>query len=125
MLTGPYDGELIHTGWRSKLEAGDIQELADYALTRYYSPADDFGVADWLLISDTLPADVQAALLGVPLGPAMRYFDPGRMGSYFQTPQRVEESLATLRRVDSPSIIRFRQLLESSRARGLGLYVTF
>jgi len=124
-LTSPYDGEPLNSNWRSQLEEGDAQELADYALTRYYSPKDDYGVIDWISICDALPPPLQDALLGFPLGSPTRCFDPGKMGAYFQTPQLVGDSLAVLRKADNPSLLRFQQLLELSKAGGLGLYVTF
>jgi hypothetical protein len=80
-----------------------------------------------------LPEEGRQALLGSPLGPAHSRFDPGRYGSYFQTPQRVAKSLALVRRLGLvglngevvESLRRFQGLLEECLAAGLGLYVTF
>src|SRR4051794_23851626 len=54
-LTDPYEGEPLPEEWRSLLETGDTQELADFALTRYYRPTDDHGIGSaWSEISDEL-----------------------------------------------------------------------
>jgi hypothetical protein len=68
-----------------------------------------------------------------PFGPRHDRFDPGRYGSYFQTPRRVAGSLARVRgpdlswldEHDRDFVRRFEVLLEECVAAGLGLYVTF
>jgi hypothetical protein len=125
-LSDPYEGEPLIEGWQSLLENKDVHELADFALTRYYDPAEDCGLGyDWTSLDDLLSPSARAALLGNSLGPEGNRFDPGRMGSYFQTPEEVVQSLAILRPLTAKSSQRFRALLNSCSQQGLGLYVTF
>jgi hypothetical protein len=61
------------------------------------------------------------------------YFDPGREGSYFQTPSQVSESLSRVRKFHLPgledyrrkSLERFTELLKECVESRSGLYVTF
>jgi hypothetical protein len=125
-LTDPYEGEPLPDKWRDLLEAGDVQELADFAQTRYYRSSEDRGLGDkWTELSDELPSAAAAALLGTPLGPPDARFDPGRMGAYFQTPARVRRSLAVLAGVRRGELRPYRELLKRCVAAGLGVYVTF
>ncbi len=86
-----------------------------------------------MAIDDLLGAADRAALLGVAIGPDENRFDPGRQGSYFQTPEEVVRSLARVRRfklsrfLDNhrKSLRSFQTLLEECQAKGLGVYVTF
>src|SRR4051812_10362234 len=83
-LTDTSDGHPLTVNWRAELAVADLQVLGDYALTRFYDPAQLSGVGEaWVPLSDALPGDAQAALLGSPIGGASHWFDPGRMGSYF------------------------------------------
>jgi hypothetical protein len=125
-LSDPYEGETLTEDWQSLLENQDVQELGDFALTRYYDPSDDCGLGDdWITLNASLSAPAQAALLGSPLGPETNRFDPGRMGSYFQTPADVRRSRASLRPLKAAPIRLYKSLLDRCGRRGLGVYVTF
>jgi len=50
-------------------------------------------------IEEALSPEGRGALLGIAIGPAANLFDPGGMGSYFQTPHEVARSLKILRAV--------------------------
>jgi len=77
----PYDGEPLGPEWRELLEMGTTQELADFALTKYYEPTEDFGLGEaWGQVEATLLAPQRAALLGTALGPPDNLFDPGLQG---------------------------------------------
>jgi hypothetical protein len=118
----PYEGEPLTEDWRSKLEAGDVQELADFAVTRYYQPSADFGIGEaWQALSNELPEAERAALLGSPF----EGFDPGRMGSYFQSERVAAHSLRALRNLSGPAAERFKQGLSEAVDSGRGIYVTF
>jgi hypothetical protein len=126
VLTDPYEGEPLSDDWRAALENRDVHEYGDYALTRFYNPADDCGIAEeWMRISERLSRPAANALLGCPVGPPNRLFDPGRQGSYFQTPAQVPESLAILNPLGVPELAPFAGLLERCAAEGCGVYVTF
>jgi len=125
-LKDPYEGKPLPEAWREMLENRDVHEHADFALTLYYDPADHWGVGyAWADLSEQLPPEAADALLGFPAGPPGALFDPGRYGSYFQTPALVRESLAALRRVERPEVQEYRGLLERCAAGQLGVYVTF
>jgi hypothetical protein len=69
-LRDPYEGDPLPHDWRSLLEHGGVQELADFALTRYYRPEDDRGLGpEWQAIDDMAAPAVRATLLGAPHRP--------------------------------------------------------
>jgi hypothetical protein len=125
-LIDPYEGDPLPPEWEESLEAGDIQELADFALTRFYDPQEAHGVGyAWIRLDDMLPPPAAAALLGKAVGPVENLFGPGRMGSYFQSPAQVRQSLTALASISNPELADYRKLLERCAAEGCGLYVTF
>lgn len=133
-LKDPYEGDPFDEDWHGMLENRDVHEHGDFALTRFYDPDEDCGLAYcWNDIDDALPEVDRGILLGTPFGPEHNRYDPGRYGSYFQTPERVAESLASVRRLDLSwldehdrgFVRRFVGLFEECVAGGLGLYVTF
>jgi hypothetical protein len=114
----------------------DVHQYGDLALTKYYRPDDDIGLgAEWeeqaaLLATAGLGREM---LLGHPLGPAggQPYFDPGKMGSYFQSMGEVRDQLRQLDRLGfhRPEIAKqvqpVRTMLDQAASAGSGLYVTF
>jgi hypothetical protein len=118
----PYDGEPLASSWREMLEAGDIQEIADFALTKYYNPTDNHGLGDsWAEFDEGLAADFRVALLGSPIP----NFDPGRQGSYFVTPSDASKYAQVLRQSPIDSIKDYGGFLNNASIQGLGAYVTF
>ena len=112
--------------WHHLLVKRDVQEVADFALTLYYKPVENFGIGGaWLALSETISEEAAQAMLGTPLGPLRARFDPGRMGSYFQTPAMVGKSVEMLSRVTQPAIRSYQELLQQCAAEKLGVYVTF
>ena len=94
-LKDPYEGEPLDEGWESLLECKDAHQYGDFALTLYYGPSCDIGLGtDWQSIREalTLEGIGNQALIGEPVGPASRPFDPGKMGSYFQSPATAHEN---------------------------------
>ena len=125
-MTDPYEGEPLPTNWRDALENRDVHEYGDYALTRFYDPADDCGIHEaWEEVVGQLPESAANALLGFPVGPPERLFDPGRYGSYFQTPDQARDALAIIEPLGVPELVRFVELLERCVAQRRGVYVTF
>jgi hypothetical protein len=121
-LVDPYEGEPLSGDWRSLLETEDAHQLGDFALTKYYDPLEDIGVGHaWLSMSES----VRNLLLGRPVGPEANYFDPGKMGSYFQSADEVRESRASLRNVRDPDLSVAMQMFDLALADPKGLYVTF
>jgi hypothetical protein len=125
-MTDPYEGRLLPEQWRGSIETDDLLSIADVALTRYYRPAEDHGIGgSWMEISESLPAAAATALLGECLGPPHAQFDPGRMGSYFQKPDSVLNSLQVLNGINYRDLQAYRKLLERCGRSELGVYVTF
>jgi len=118
----PYDGEKLSASWQEMLETGDAQEIADFALTKYYNPTLDHGLGGaWAELEDALPVSMKIALLGQ----AMPHFDPGRQGSYFSTPTDATKSGALLNRMEIPALRQYGNFLERASGDGRGVYVTF
>jgi hypothetical protein len=125
-LTDPYEGKPLSADWRDTLGNRDVHECGDYALTRYYDPADCWGIGyEWTRLRDELPEPAANAMLGFAVGPAENFFDPGRYGSYFQTPRGVRGSLAELQPHGCQQLARYLELLERCVAERRGVYVTF
>lgn len=118
----PYSGALLSLGWEDGLEVGDVQELGDFALTRYYNPTDDHGLGgDWTIIEQQIPQAGKTALLGSSLP----RFDPGRQGAYFQTASQVAASARVLATVANSSLGSYQSFLAQVASRNFGVYVTF
>jgi hypothetical protein len=133
-IQDPYRGGPLSDDWKDELANYDVHEFGDFALTRFYDPMEDYGVEyDWLDLVEHLPEADLTALLGTPFGSPRAHFDPGRQGSYFQTPQEVVRSLARVQRIDLSNMDedqreswpQFEKLLEECAKAGTGLYVTF
>jgi hypothetical protein len=125
-LTLPWEATPLPANWRDDLEQGDVQEVGDIALTKYYDADDDCGIQEhWRDVHEGLAPEVGAALLGEPLEANGGVFDPGRMGSYFQTPEGVRRSARLLQGARQPELGPFHALLSRAEANGKGLYVTF
>lgn len=125
-LTDPYEGEALGEDWRSSLQAGDVQEFGDFALTKFYRVHDDFGLGSaWLHVTDVINESAGLALLGRSVGPPESPFNPGRLGSYFQRPDDVPRSWRALGEVELPSVATMVALLQRCSSVGLGVYITF
>lgn len=127
VCASPYDGEKLNSGWRRSLTVAGLQEIADFALTRYYDPSDDHGLHDeWGEIEGRLSETARNALLGTPFREGEHaVFDPGLMGSYFQSPEQVRASLSTLRALDAKDLKDYVYFLSTVVREAKGLYVTF
>lgn len=126
-IKDPYEGRPIERSWQAMLENRDVQEYGDFALTRFYDPTDDQGLAEsWSEVDGILAEQDRPALLGFALGKPGLEFDPGRQGSYFQTPEQVVESLRRIERMGHRDTLNsYLQLLSRCAASDLGVYVTF
>ena len=124
-LKCPWDGTPLPADWRSFLERGDAHELGDLALTRYYDAAKDHGLQEhYLAVEEALPLPLRASLLGAPFGPTQNLFDPGQMGSYFQTAATAAESRERLLGRTERGMESFIVLLEQVVQSNCGVYLT-
>jgi hypothetical protein len=127
VCASPYDGEKLESGWRRTLPVAGLQEIADFALTKYYDPSDDHGLhEEWSEIEGGLSEACRIALLGTPFREGEHaVFDPGLMGSYFQSPEQVRASLSTLSAIDAKDLEDYVRFLRTVVREAKGLYVTF
>lgn len=129
-LKDPFEGNpLTDEWWQREVDPADVHQVGEVALTRYFDPTEDWGLqSQWIHLDRRLPEQARAAVLGQPIGPPDDPFDPGKQGTYFQTPAQAAESLAVLRRADlpeCPEVETFVSLLGQCVDEGKGLYVTF
>ncbi|QDT66000.1 hypothetical protein [Calycomorphotria hydatis] len=130
-LSDPYEGEQLTPDWESLLETKDVHQYGDFALTKYYDPADDIGLGTiWQQIQELMPLSRSSSpILGITVGTADDPFDPGKMGSYFQSKSQVQDSLDHLcqlaQKHSSEELNEAIDLLQTASRQQLGLYVTF
>lgn len=133
-LVDPYEGEPLTKDWLNMVEVQDIHQIGDFAITKYYNPKDDIGLGDgWESIQELLPADVRfeiSPILGSPVGSEQGVFDPGKMGSYFQSRDQVNASLDLLGRMHTRStrskvMSDAIEMIRKAKTAASGLYVTF
>ncbi|MEH1794600.1 hypothetical protein [Nostoc sp.] len=134
-LKDPYEGETLDFSWKELIEAGDINEYGDFAITKYYDPKSDIGIGyGWEKINDALLQELNldiSPLLGRPFGSAENYFDPGKLGSYFQSLEQVKENFKLLDSLSEeqlktlPNIAIVEKMLSDALALEKGLYITF
>ena len=126
-FSDPYEGEPLTADWMFLLnDADDVHEVGDYALTRFYDPTEDAGIGDaWIAIDDSLNALQRNALLGRSIGPATNPFDPGKMGSYVQSPDDVAHSQSLIQGLNDGRLATFADLLDRCVSTGCGVYITF
>ncbi len=133
-LVDPYEGEPLPGNWQPLLENGDVHELGDFALTKYYDGDLDIGLdVDWQDIGELLQKSglSPSLTLGTPLGTPEARFDPGRQGAYFQTAAEVSQALAQLQALLQAHVSLATELsplqgmLQQAARGGRGLYITF
>lgn len=136
LLVDPYEGESLDENWESMIECADVHQYGDFALTKYYSPLNDRGVGfEWGRLQEQISRNGRLdflPFLGTPVGVDGCFFDPGKMGSYFQGENNLVKSLCELRAFESElrgelfgNLVRYRCLLEQAVSERKGVYITF
>ncbi len=129
VLKDPCEGELLDADWRQIIDVTDVHQLGDLALTKYYDPKDDLGIGNsWEVIQDMISEDhSESPVLGVTVGPTENPFDPGKMGSYFQSEVQVDKNYRYLDSLpeERDEVKRAKEILSAARNAKSGLYVTF
>ena len=122
------------TGFSVKDQTGNeysIEQLilnyADVALTKYYDYVDgDNGIADdWCRYNDALNPEQKHALLGDVIKVNGLEFDPGGMGTYFQSREQALKSYEILKGLSYEELSAYVQLLAKVVENGKGVLVTF
>jgi hypothetical protein len=132
-LRDPYEGEPLDANWEAMIEMQDPHQYGDFALTKYYNPTADIGLgAAWHNLQELIANDptlVESPILGSTIGPQDNPFDPGKMGSYFQSAQQVRQNLRYLlnlaKKWQTEDLKRAIQMLDQAVGAETGLYVTF
>jgi len=102
-LKSPYTGEALYSKWETELASRDVQEYADFALTCFYSPEDDFGLAEaWDALLESFKRlfaenEAEYYILGKPLKEDTFTLDPGGMGMGFVEAKDILEISRLLR----------------------------
>jgi hypothetical protein len=125
-LVDPYEGEPLAEDWEDALEYKDAHQYGDFALTRYYDPTQDIGLrSSWRAMENTIgvQSDLPSPLLGRTIGDVTNWFDPGKMGSYFQSSEDVADNLARIRSHLRASDLR--DVIAMLEGAPRGLYITF
>ncbi len=128
-LSDPYEGEGLAPGWEDLIEHSDAHQYGDFALTKYYSPAEDIGLGyGWQASHERFAGLVrrnESPVLGITVGQPQCVFDPGKVGSYFQSERMVIENLAAVASVLGQGGQELIRILQSAVDAKKGLYVTF
>ncbi|MBL0736342.1 hypothetical protein JI750_05565 [Flavobacterium sp. GN10] len=96
-LKSPYSGEKLTKEWHEELETEDIQELADFALTKYYNPDQELGLSfvweSLLELFDDLDLkyNCEYYILGEFLSYKNFTLDPGKMGLGFVNSEHITD----------------------------------
>lgn len=114
------------------VETADPHQYGDFAITKFYQPNEDIGLGnDWQSIQELISVDpplVESPILGTPLGRKRNLFDPGKMGSYFQSPKQVRQNLRYMTKLAEGQESKLAEAVEMLRKAAeakQGLYVTF
>lgn len=136
-LKDPYDGQALDFSWETMVEPKDAHQYGDFGLTKFYNPINNIGLgSDWQNIEKLLRNELGANLsfivvLGQPFGTASHYFDPGKMGSYFQSIEQVKKNIYLLQNLvyQNPKLANeleeLLKIFQQAVQAGKGLYITF
>jgi hypothetical protein len=137
-LKDPDEGKPLSKNWQKIFDLKDIHDYGDFALTKFYDPNDDIGLGyvghDWVEIEETilsLDINTPILILGEPIGKEGNYFDPGKMGSYFQSldvaieSKNVIDILIKGNSIDRKYLNPVISILDLAIASNKGLYITF
>ncbi len=128
------DGDIDQENWKEVFDPKDPHSIGDLALTKYYDPSDDYGLAEhWRHIDEALPEKFRTALIGSAFGPEKNFFDPGQMGTYIQSPKDVKESIKNLSNINfedneeledvTDNLKRFLDSLKQAAKQNKGMYI--
>jgi len=132
-LKDPYEGYALSGEWESLIESHNAHQYGDFALTKYYRPTSDIGLGrSWEHVQELIASDLtltESPILGATVGPRGNPFDPGGMGSYFQSSPSVRQHLEYLsglaKNVKDDGLLKAMQMLNEAAKVDSGLYITF
>ena len=130
-LTDPFEGDPLTDDWERMIEREDAHQYGDVALTKYYDPTDDVGLGlGWQNVQELIPTERSTSpILGSIVRANENPFDPGKMGTYFQSKRQVAENLEFLRHLaeqeSSEELDEAIDLLQQAFRLEKGLFITF
>jgi hypothetical protein len=142
-LKDPDGSDPLVDDWRKVFKPRTVQDFSDIAITAYYAGWDetDFGSNFWIDIDDFLREiqdDLGDLILGHPFGPSHNYFNPAKLGAYFQSPAEVKRTLSLVEMLVSgkkdelAEHVEFKEFFDGIIAAlakavdcGMGVYITF
>jgi hypothetical protein len=132
-LRDPYEGQPLGADWEAMIETQDSHQYGDFALTKYYNPIADIGLGvAWENFQELIANDpvlTESPILGSTIGPEEDPFDPGKMGSYFQSAQQARQNYRFLsnlaQKESSQDLNRAVEMLSEAVDAKTGLYITF
>jgi hypothetical protein len=134
-LKDPYEGEELSEDWEALIEIQDPHQYGDFALTNFYEPTEDIGLGyDWENAQEILSQRLTdiSLVLGSTVGTINNYFDPGKMGAYFQSSQQAVENQDLLEtsfsqeEIESSDVLKkLSEMLQAATSEKKGLYITF
>ncbi|MEH1942426.1 MAG: hypothetical protein V7L01_19730 [Nostoc sp.] len=117
------------------IETEDINQYGDFAITKYYNPQCNIGLGyNWMPLYDILPNELDkdvSPLLGKFFGIPGNYFNPGKMGSYFQSLEQVKNNFELLNfllnenKEHLPNLALLMKMLSNALDLKKGLNITF
>ncbi|HEY9692878.1 MAG TPA: hypothetical protein V6D15_11765 [Oculatellaceae cyanobacterium] len=134
-LKDPHEGESLSEDWKEMLEYQENpDQYGDFAMTKFYNPAEDVGLGhEWADAQSILSNEFEdsSIVLGTPIERNAVFFDPGKMGSYFQSSNMVIENKQKIDILikQKPEYAKILEpvtyMFECAIAVNKGLYITF
>ena len=136
-IKDPDFGFPLDHNWEEMTLKNDVCEFANFALTKFYEPANDIGLNDeWQGTKEALNdifkvGESDNIILGNPIGMNNVYFNPKQTGSYFQTPEQILSNIEIVSKCLEKKPEYFHNLkyllfmLKSAANYQQGLYITF
>jgi hypothetical protein len=123
-ILDPDSGYPISQEWLDALPTGSVQWLADLFVGQFYDRRQDRGIGPrWEERTKALSAHARRFLIGNPIGPPHRRFDPTGAGSYFLDLDAVDRALAALPQPAPDPLAAYVELLERAGVASMGVYV--
>lgn len=121
----PWSAEPLPINWEQELEFGDVHEIGDLAITKYYNPDELQGLSyEYIDLTDRYD-EIDKLLLGSPLGIGENNFDPGKMGSYFLSQKEALRTANELKAYKEQVLLSYSEFLLKCVEVDFGVYITF
>ena len=136
-IKDPDQGCPLDQTWEELTSRNNVCEFADFALTKFYEPANNIGLnSEWQETKEALKdifeiVESDNIILGDLVGMNNIYFNPKKTGSYFQTPQQIVSNIEIVNQCLEKKPEYFHDLkyllfmLKSAANYQKGLYITF